>query len=42
MAAPVLDGQSDSECQFAFFLSEKKKIKQICLHCVCACMEYEI
>lgn len=38
MAAPVLDGQSDSECQFAFFLSEKK-IKQICLHCVCACME---
>lgn len=25
MAAPVLDGQSDSECQFAFFLSEKKK-----------------
>lgn len=25
MAAPVLDGQSDSECQFALFLSEKKK-----------------
>jgi len=25
MAAPVLDGQSDSECQFAFFLSERKK-----------------
>lgn len=43
MTAPVSDGRPDSKCPFALIQGEgKKKINQICLHCVCACMECEI